>query len=61
MTVIFVLFFGMLTAVPTFGAVSLFQEGNILGTIIIGVIALGFTVVGAIVIIRGHKTNWKNY
>ena len=61
MTVIFVLFFGMVTAVSTFGAVSLFQEGNTSGSIITGVFALACAVVGAIVIIRGHKSNWKNY
>ena len=60
-TVIFVLLVGILTAVPSGGAVGFFFQGNMVGAVVMGVIALTFIAFGAIIIVRGHKTNWEKY
>ena len=61
MMAIFIAFFGILSVSTGGGAIALFREGSTTGAIIVGVIALAFAVVGAIVVTRGHKTDWNKY
>ena len=61
MTVIFVLFFGLVTAVPSTGAIEFLRQGEVIGAAVMGVIALAAAAVGLVIVIRGHKNNWKKY
>lgn len=61
LTAIFALFFGTLSGSAAWGAAALFRQGSMAGTVILGCFCLAFIVAGLIVIVRGHKTDWRKY
>ena len=61
MTVLYLLLFGIVDGVCVVGAVELYRQGSMAGTIVMGVLSVIGAIVATVLLIRGHRSGWKNW